>query len=107
MTGLMDIFLRSEEGKKEYFPKEKSIHLEREILYRTYLPQTALLFASFSPTAQTYQPHEVVTGDRGKSKGAEQDDLNTVREKEKLHESGTTVTLRVKRDPNPANIMQI
>ena len=32
MTGIMDIFLRSEEENKEYFTSEKSIYLERKIL---------------------------------------------------------------------------
>ena len=36
MTGLMEyIFLRSKEEKKEYFPKEKAIYLEGEILQWT------------------------------------------------------------------------
>lgn len=51
----MDIFLRSKEGKKEYFPKENSIYLERESLWRTKLPQVCYFYDASSSTVETYQ----------------------------------------------------
>ena len=91
-------FLRSKEEKKEYFPKEKAIYLEREILQWTCPPWVSPLFTILSAPLGRLTSHlkwwrEI----SGKSKGAEEDDLKLEKKKKKLHESSVAFLLSMQR----------
>lgn len=98
----MDIFLRSKEGKKEYFPKENSIYLERESLWRTKLPQVCHFLRRLQLHCGDLPGSIQWWGEAtGESKGAEQGDLKLKKKKKQL-ESRMTSLLSMKRHPKPS-----
>ena len=107
MTASWNSILRSKEGKKEYFPKEKKkVFTWKEKFSKGHIHQEWFHFLLFLQHHWVGLPGHMNwrRETSGKSKGAEQDDLKL---EKKLHESSMTVLLSMKRDLNPVDIIQI
>lgn len=109
MTGLMDIFLRSKEGKKEYFPKEKRRHLRGKRNSLKDIPTTSSSTFSYSFSSMCRLLGHIKRWRETWGEGKEQRRmiLKWRRKRKKLHERSMTSLLSIKKVPNPADIIQV